>query len=731
MLSLLLTAAIMVSMVIVGAPTTLADDANAIYVAKNGTSAGPGTITAPYLTVAQGITALQPGGTLYIREGNYAEAVTIAASKSGSAALGQTVIAAYPGEKPVISGTSGTRISMTGSSHHFTIQGLTLSGGSYGINYSSSNTTGGLENIFFLDNTIYGISGNNSICLYNNNSTEANSLRNVIVRGNHVWGGRSGSTETVVLNGNINGFEVSGNVIHNNNNIGIDLIGYESGVNEANRARNGKVFNNIIYGTTVINNTNSDYWNNWEDVNPRPFGGIYDRCSDGIYVDGGRSIEIYNNMIFDNDIGIEVACERSVNSTTMNTTIVYDVQVHDNIIASTNGWAGLCFGGYDGNLAYTQNCDFYNNIFLGNKIGFGVQKSRNNRIYNNIVMGGELAVEFMPFMETRPANGDPFTVAALPGANDFGANVWFNSDDVDGWDSDIYKLATVAPAQFAKQIIALVSPLVDPDNGDFTSMPGFEDFGTDFAFTEEQQNLYSAYVDAHDELIEARYFLETVKFDFMAARPVGNLNTYLTAQLKAAGFVNSEVLYTTRTALSNATNGMGLNDGTSGGTNDTGSIVTKAIGANNGNINATTLNTVYNGLANGATKEYAYIVQVITRYDDGHANHSYTSEATESDVLTDGYGGVRVVVIKPVLALAAGQAAVVNVRRGGTAQIKYNINFPVSRLTCSSAVPVYATVSIDSAGVLTVAGLQPGISVVKITDSISGISINVPVNVVN
>ena len=107
---------------------------------------------------------------------------------------------------------------------------------------------------------------------------------------------RTGSSEVTVLNGNIDGFSVRNNVIHNNNNIGIDLIGFEgtaakptsmSTVNgpgvgtrhEFGYVRNGKVYSNIVYGSCTINN--SAYWYN-EPENDVPFGEEYDRCSGGI-----------------------------------------------------------------------------------------------------------------------------------------------------------------------------------------------------------------------------------------------------------------------------------------------------------------------------------------------------------------------------------------------------------------------------------------------------------------
>ena len=36
-----------------------------------------------------------------------------------------------------------------------------------------------------------------------------------------------GASESVVVNGNVKGWRIAGNHIHDNNNIGIDAIGYE------------------------------------------------------------------------------------------------------------------------------------------------------------------------------------------------------------------------------------------------------------------------------------------------------------------------------------------------------------------------------------------------------------------------------------------------------------------------------------------------------------------------
>ena len=599
------------------------EDSNYYYVATTGNdSTGDGALTNPWRTIQYGVNRIAPGDTLFIREGVYNEALTIPANKSGSAAS-HTVIAAYAGETPVISGSSGSRIRMTNVSY-ITIQGLTLTGGNYGVNYDTtvSRPAAGLDNVYILDNTIRDIDGSNSICVYNQayrsgSTTNTSALRNVIISGNNIAGGRSGSTETVVINGNIDGFTVSGNIIRNSNNIGVDFIGFEGNNTywEVDQARNGKVFNNIVFGVSVINN--NAYWEN--SSNRRPFGGQFDRCCAGVYVDGGKDIEIYHNLLFDNDIGCEVATEHTaITATEIERFVVSGVQVHDNIIASSNGWGpGLVFGGYNSDLGYTKDCVFANNILYGNITGIVVQKSANNTIWGNIISEGGEALGFMSATERN--------------ANNFEDNLWYNG----AANSNSYyaSLNRLPEAQLVKQIKLVSSPLADPVSGDFSPLSPYGGlYGTiaaawaDWPHDQPPFELYVSYAKARAELAQAKAFLESVKFDFLAAGEAGDLKSYLTAQLQANGYPNSEALYILRTASADANIGLGLND-----PSGSAQIVTLTTGANNGHINAANLNNVYDGLAVGASKEYAYLVQVITRYEGG-----YTSEATESN-----NGGVR------------------------------------------------------------------------------------------
>ena len=68
--------------------------------------------------------------------------------------------------------------------------------------------------------------------------------------------------------------------------------------------------------------------------------------------------------------------------------------MHDNVIADCRGWTGLCFGGYDGDLGFTEDCEFDHNTIADNTCQIAVQRSRNNRIHSNLILGGETGVEF-------------------------------------------------------------------------------------------------------------------------------------------------------------------------------------------------------------------------------------------------------------------------------------------------------------------------------------------------
>ena len=75
------------------------------YVAQNGSDANPGTLAAPWASIAKGVDLYNPGDTLYVRAGTYAPAHALYFYRSGSTTAPIT-FRAYPGETVVLDGAN-------------------------------------------------------------------------------------------------------------------------------------------------------------------------------------------------------------------------------------------------------------------------------------------------------------------------------------------------------------------------------------------------------------------------------------------------------------------------------------------------------------------------------------------------------------------------------------------------------------------------------------------------
>jgi hypothetical protein len=74
-----------------------------VYVSPAGADTNPGTLAAPWRTVAHALSALNPGDTLYVRGGTYVENITGTSVRPGTASA-PILVTNYPGERPVIEG---------------------------------------------------------------------------------------------------------------------------------------------------------------------------------------------------------------------------------------------------------------------------------------------------------------------------------------------------------------------------------------------------------------------------------------------------------------------------------------------------------------------------------------------------------------------------------------------------------------------------------------------------
>ena len=359
----------------------------AVHVAADGSDeSGTGAPDAPYATVSVAA-ELAPGSIILVHEGDYGP-IELGPQSSGSDEA-PTIIRTAEGETAVVHAEDGIGIHLVDASH-ISLEGLEIAGGTHGIYYESTReAVQALSDITISSCTVHGVRGTHGICAYARN--DVTPVQNLTVEGCEVYDCECGDSESMVLNGNIDGFVISGNVVHDNNNIGIDMIGFEGTAKhqddasdknayEFDMVRNGVCKHNVVFNISAEGN---DAY--LED-------GEYDLCADGIYVDGGQHIEICNNFVFNCDIGLEVATEHSPDDNELFR--VSGINVHDNVIANCTGWAGIGFGGYDKDLGFTEDCVFEHNTLVDNATQVGVQRSRGNRISANLVIGGETAIEF-------------------------------------------------------------------------------------------------------------------------------------------------------------------------------------------------------------------------------------------------------------------------------------------------------------------------------------------------
>lgn len=343
-----------------------------------------------FATVAAGVSAALAGDKVTVRAGIYNEAISF--SRSGSAAAGFITLQGDPGAILDGTGRSGQGI-VINSRNYIKVIGMTVrnfkgSGTPMGISVEGSSSSIELRN-----NLIHNIERPNDnahgIAFYGSAATP---MTNIVVEGNEIRNCRLGQSEALVLNGNINGFIVARNIVHDNDNIGIDFIGFEgTGPAAQDQARNGICVDNVVYN--ISSATNPTY------------GG--ERSAGGIYVDGGSDIVIERNKVDNCDIGIEIASEHSGKATS-------DITVRNNFIS--RGYQGnILMGGYaasrgdarnvvvvnnttyqgtDGEILLQYNCDgitVKNNILYGRTGRFYISNGGGNNsnvtVDNNVYFG--------------------------------------------------------------------------------------------------------------------------------------------------------------------------------------------------------------------------------------------------------------------------------------------------------------------------------------------------------
>ena len=325
--------------------------AKSIYVAPNGSDENSGTLKHPLKTVRQATKKATAGTTVYLRKGTYHEAMSVRYSGTKQQPI---TFRNYQDEQVVLSGEKikdrddVLPIIKIKDRQYVTVQGLTIEA----VQSKRADATpigilitGSGSHITLKNNTVRQIKtlakdGNaHGIAAYGTGA-----IRHLTISGNRVEQNRLGFSEALVLNGNVKHFRVTKNVLRDNDNIGIDLIGYE-GIARSKKddyVREGVVSENRVYRTSSYGNP--------------AYGKEYNAA--GIYVDGGKDLRIEKNLVEASDIGIEVTSEHAGR-------YAEDVIVRQNDLRR-NVYTGIAIGGYDAKRGGTKRVRIEQNQLIGN-----------------------------------------------------------------------------------------------------------------------------------------------------------------------------------------------------------------------------------------------------------------------------------------------------------------------------------------------------------------------------
>jgi hypothetical protein len=308
-----------------------------LYVGKTGCSdAGKGSFDNPWCTIRKAASVVEPGDTVYVMAGNYAEQVEF--KRSGS--QGKYIIF-----RPYGNDTVTLRKGLFAG---YAVSYLKI------IGFHISEPPGRRPAIRFYGNGGYVEILDNEVTRTNTTYSGAievgGHMHHFIIDGNHVHHCETGTAEGIKVFQHASDFNITDNLVEHNTNIGIVVNGWSHW---------GKPKNGLIAYNTVRYNSKKAPW------------------SAGIYLDCTNDMIIEHNVAYGNIRGYQIGCEQP------------DDISEDNImrfnIAYGNSGTGMQVGGYQGGM--TRDNLIYNNIFYENglyEIGFDSTPGEDNEFFNNI-----------------------------------------------------------------------------------------------------------------------------------------------------------------------------------------------------------------------------------------------------------------------------------------------------------------------------------------------------------
>jgi hypothetical protein len=389
-------------LVVFTSTSLLAQSGATFYVSKSGKDTNSGSYTAPWLTIQHAANSVSAGAAVYVETGVYNESVTFPSSGTASNPI---TFASYPGQTAVIDGTGLSVTAIQGLVNIVNHSYITVSG--FEIrNYTTKSAsvtpagiwvTGSGSGVQLLNNLVHNITTTSEkngnafgIAVYGTSSTP---ITNLTISGNQVYSLKTGQSESVNVDGNVTYFSITNNIVHDNDNIGIDAIGFEGvGPTGYDQAKYGEVSGNTVYNISGINNAGE--------------GNSYD--ADGLYCDGCAYVIFERNTIHNCDLNMEAASEHKGHNSSY-------VTIRNNLFYDANT-VGVSIGGYSNTVGGSDHVVIVNNTLYNNntqnqgaefQIQYHSGSASGNIFENNIVYAGTQNVWIYSFVKSTSSYPAP------------------------------------------------------------------------------------------------------------------------------------------------------------------------------------------------------------------------------------------------------------------------------------------------------------------------------------
>jgi parallel beta-helix repeat protein len=281
--------------------TSQRDQGHVYYVATNGDDDDLGTEAQPFRTITKGISVLGARDTLYVKSGTYVE--SLRDFPSGTSWDAPVTVAAYPGDTVVVRPSLGGWVAYFTHCHHVVLDGFVLDGAN--VEHFAIMITSESHHIRIQNSEVKGAPKSGILTAnYGSINSDHNEFINLDVHDN-------GTTYLdhglyIATSGNL----VDHCSVHHNSGWGVNI--YSSSYPDVSAN------NNVVSSNAIYDNHGTNHYAN------------------GICLSSGSGNLAYDNLVWGNDHGIQVAYNGVSNTKVYNNVIYANDGQGISLIESTN-----------------------------------------------------------------------------------------------------------------------------------------------------------------------------------------------------------------------------------------------------------------------------------------------------------------------------------------------------------------------------------------------------------